>query len=101
MREIRVGTIQPTGMAHLSPFDGERDRACAREKIESNVDMACQLRARAGGVGCDIVCYPEDIQGIAHYGYYLDDPELFSGLVETVPGPTTERVAQVARDHSM
>ena len=101
MREIRVGSIQPLGMSHLSPFQGETDRGHARQKMEENIDMACRLLAQAGSAGCDIVCYPEDIQGIAHYGYYLDAPELFTGFVETVPGPATERVAEVARQHNM
>jgi len=101
MREIRVHSIQPLRQAHLSPFEGERDRRRARQLLVENVDMACRLLEQTGRAGSDIVCYPEDIQGIAHYGYYLDDIELFTGLVETVPGPTTERVAEVARRHAM
>jgi predicted amidohydrolase len=88
-------------MEHLAPFEGQRDRAEARQRVERNVAMACRLLGEAGAAGCDIVCYPEDLQGIAHYGYYLEDPDLFSGLVETIPGPTTERVAEVARQHRM
>lgn len=101
MREIRVGSVQPLRMAHLSPFQGETDRGRARQMVEENVDLACRLLAQAGSAVCDIACYPEDIQGIAHYGYYLDDIELFTRFVETVPGPTTERVAAVAKRHSM
>jgi N-carbamoylputrescine amidase len=101
MREIRVHSVQPLRQAHLSPFYGEADRVRARELMEENVTLACRLLSQAGRAGTDIVCYPEDIQGIAHYGYYLDDIDLFTGLVETVPGPTTERVAEVARRHDM
>lgn len=101
MREIRVGSIQPLGMSHLAPFQGERDRGLARQKIEENIDMACRLLTQAGCAGCDMVCYPEDLQGIAPYGYYLDDIELFTGLVETLPGPTTERISEVARQYAM
>ena len=88
-------------MEHLAPFRGELDRGLAGQKVEANVDQACRLLAQAGSAGCDIACYPEDIQGIGHYGYYLDDPELFSGFAEPVPGPTTERIAKVAREHKM
>jgi predicted amidohydrolase len=101
MREVRVCSIQPLGMAHISPFEGESDRGLARRKLEGNIDQACRLLEEAGRLGCDIACYPEDIQGIGHYGYYLDDPELFSGFAEPVPGPTTERMSAVARAHHM
>jgi N-carbamoylputrescine amidase len=88
-------------MSHLAPFEGQTDRALARQKMEQNIELACRLLAQAGAAGCDIVCYPEDVQGIAHYMYYLDDLGLFTGLIETVPGPTTERIAEVARRRSM
>lgn len=101
MREVRVASVQPERMAHLAPFEGQRDRDEARRLVEANLEMAERLLDRAGAAGCDIVCYPEDTQGIAHYGFYLDDPELFSGLIETIPGPTTERLAAVARRHAM
>ena len=42
MREIRVASIQPLRQAHLSPFDGETDRAAARRKVEENLDLACR-----------------------------------------------------------
>lgn len=38
MRTIRIGSVQPRGMEHLAPFEGQRDRAEARQ------------RARCGGV---------------------------------------------------
>ena len=101
MRQVRVANVQPLRMAHLAPFEGQRDHGEARKLMEQNVEMACRLLDQAGRAGCDICCYPEDLQGIAHYGFFLDDPELFSGLVEKVPGPTTERVAEVARRHAM
>lgn len=63
MREIRVGSIQPLGMAHLAPFQGERDRGLARQRMDANIDQACRLLSQAGEAGFDIVCYPEDIQG--------------------------------------
>lgn len=101
MREITVGSVQPRAMAHLAPFQGERDHGRARELMEDNIDLACRLLGDAGRAGCDIVCYPEDLQGIAHYGYFLDDPALLTDLVETIPGPTTERIGAVARKHSL
>jgi predicted amidohydrolase len=101
MREIRVASIQPLGQPKMNVFGGERDRALGRRKIEENLDLACRLLTQAGAAGCDIVAYPEDVQGIAHYGYYYAEPDLFAGYVETVPGPTTERISKVARRHHM
>ena len=100
-RQIRVSSVQPRGMSHLAPFEGQTDRTLARQRMEQNVELACRLLTQAGRAGCDIVCYPEDVQGIAHYMYYLDDLALFTGLIERVPGPTTERIREVARRHSM
>ncbi len=88
-------------MAHISPFQGELDRGLARQKMTQNLDTAWKLLTMAGNAGCDLACYPEDLQGIAHYGYYLDDIELMTGFVETVPGPTTDFIAKIAARHSM
>lgn len=101
MREIRVASIQPLGQPKMNVFGGERDRALGRRRIEENLDLACRLLAQAGEAGCDIVAYPEDVQGIAHYGYYYAEPDLFTGYVETVPGPTTERISEVAKRHHL
>jgi N-carbamoylputrescine amidase len=85
----------------MDVFGGERDRGLGRRRIEENLDLACRLVGRAGEMGCDIVAYPEDIQAIAHYGYYYAEPDLFAGYVEPIPGPTTDRIAEVARKHRM
>jgi predicted amidohydrolase len=101
MREIRVGSIQPLGQPKMDVFGGERDRTVGRRKLEENLDLACRLLDRAGQMGLDIVAYPEDIQGIAHYGYWYAETDLFTGYVEAIPGPTTERIAEVAARHRM
>jgi predicted amidohydrolase len=101
MREVRVSSLQPLTQPHLSPFDGETDRAQARRKLEENLDLACRLLSQAGEAGCDLACYPEDVQGIAPYGYYLDDPALFTDFVEVIPGPTTDRLSEVAARYHM
>ena len=101
MREIRVGSIQPLGQPKMDVFGGELDRDLGRKKIAENLDMACRLLVQAAEAGCDIVAYPEDIQAIAHYGYYYAEPDLFTGYVENIPGPTTDRISEVARKHHM
>jgi predicted amidohydrolase len=101
MREIRVGCIQPLGQPKASAFGGETDRAFGRQKIEENLALASRLLGQAGAAGCDIVAYPEDIQAIAHYGYFHPEPDLFAGYVEQIPGPVTDRVAEVASKYHM
>ncbi len=101
MREIRVASVQPLGQPKMDVFGGERDRALGRRKLEENLDLACRLLDQAGRMGLDIVAYPEDVQGIAHYGYWHAEPDLFSGYVESIPGPTTARISEVAARHHM
>ncbi len=101
MREIRVASIQPLKQTAMWPFGGETDRAVGRSHIEENLKLAGRLLTQAGNAGCDIACYPEDVQGIAPYGYWLEDPSLFADFVETVPGPSTDRMAEVAAAQRM
>jgi predicted amidohydrolase len=101
MREIRVGSIQPLEQPRLYASGSQQpDPDLVTQKIEENVDLACRLLTRAGEAGCDIAAYPEDLQAIGHYLYYID-PSTFLGCVETVPGPTSDRIAEVARKHRM
>jgi predicted amidohydrolase len=101
MKEIRVGSIQPVARLTAPRPRGEPpERPLVGRKIEENLDLACSLLARAGEAGCDAVVYPEDIQAIGDY-LYCTDLDLFSSCVETIPGPTTDRVSEVARKHRM
>ena len=81
MREIRVGSIQPLEQPRLYASHGEVTGDMAREKIGENLALACRLLEQAGQRGCDIVAYPEDLQGIGHYLYYVD-----LGLFRSPPG---------------
>ncbi len=71
------------------------DKAASLEKIESTV-------REAASQGVDIVAFPEEAlvgvgacdvcsSGAAHCDYHHD-------LAETVPGPSTERIAELARE---
>ena len=99
MRQVRVGSIQPLEQERIytaEPLGAD----LIRTTREANLDLACRLLSQAGEAGCDIVAYPEDIQGIGHYLIH-PDPGLFTGCVERLPGPTSERIAGVARKHRM
>jgi predicted amidohydrolase len=99
MREMRVASIQPEDQFRVYSSTGpEPERV--DELREQNMDLACRLLARAGEMGADIACYPEDVQGIGHY-MFRADTALFLDLVEEIPGPTTERIGAVASKHRM
>jgi predicted amidohydrolase len=100
MREIHVGSIQPLEQPRLYAPHEQVTEEMARQKIGENLDLAWRLLEQAGQAGCDIVAYPEDVQAIGHYLYYVD-LSLFRSLVETVPGPTGDRISEVAKKHDM
>jgi predicted amidohydrolase len=99
MREVRAASIQPQDQFHIWS-NTSPGRARADELRERNLALADRLLSRAGEMGCDIVCYPEDIAGI---GCHLvrADTTLFREMAESIPGPTTERVGAIARAHRM
>ena len=61
------------------------------------------LFGKAGQMGADLVCGPEDMQHIGAYRLYIDvkDQEtgkiLFNALAVPVPGPLTDKFAAIAR----
>ena len=61
---------------------------------EVNLDKAVHRIRQAADAGAQIVCLPELFR--APYFCQRQDPALFD-LAEPIPGPTTERVAQVAK----
>jgi len=61
---------------------------------ESNLDAAVEHIHQAARLGANIVCLPELFQ--TQYFCQREDVRLFD-LAEPIPGPTTARLAQVAR----
>jgi len=57
-----------------------------------NVAHACELVASAASAGADFVLLPEVFSLVA-------DASLWPGAAEAIPGPTTERLAEIARKH--
>lgn len=99
MREVRIASVQPREQFHIWSQTSP-GRARAEELREQNLALAAQLLNRAGEIGCDIVCYPEDIAGL---GCHLvrADTSLFQDLVEEIPGPTSDGIAEIAARHRM
>lgn len=99
MREVRVASIQPR--EQFSVFcDTSPGRARADELKEQNLDLAERLLTRAGKLGCDIVCYPEGIEGIGCH-MVRADASLFLEMVEEIPGPISGRISEIASRHRM
>lgn len=64
---------------------------------ESNLARLLSLTEEAAGRGCRLVVWPE----MATTGYCWYDREEVLPLCETVPGPTTRAVAELARRHGV
>ena len=105
--KAKVAVIQVEGAKKEDPFLAKFDVNRVRPLMEEHLAQEIGLFERAGEMGADIVCGPEDMQGIGSYGLHLQtiDPQtgeiLFKSLAVPVPGPLTDRFAAVARKYSM
>jgi N-carbamoylputrescine amidase len=69
--------------------------ACSPD-ADDNVRRALEYVCQAAQQGAQVVCLPELFR--TQYFCQREDAALFD-LAEPVPGPTTERIAEVARNH--
>jgi N-carbamoylputrescine amidase len=69
--------------------------ACSPD-ADDNVRRAVEYVCQAAQRGAQVVCLPELFR--TQYFCQREDAALFD-LAESVPGPTTERIAEVARNH--
>lgn len=105
--KAKVAVIQVSGAKRQDPFKAEYDSTKVRPLSEAHLTKLLGLFERAGELGADIVCGPEDMQGIGSYGLHVNrtDPAtgeiLFKSLAVEVPGPLSKRIAAIARKHSM
>jgi len=106
-RKAKIAVIQVSALPRQDPFMEDYDFAKVRPQMMANLKKTLGLFDEAGRMGADLVCGPEDIQHIAPYGLYVDtiDPEtgeiLFCSLAVPVPGPLTDKIAEIARRHEM
>jgi predicted amidohydrolase len=99
MREVRIASIQPRDQFNIFS-DTSPERARADELKQQNLDLAERLLTRAGTLGCDIVCYPECIEGIGCH-LFRADISLFLDMVEEIPGPISDRMSEIASKYRM
>jgi len=65
---------------------------------QANLEKALDRLQQAAKAGVQIACLPELF--LSHYFCQREDPSLFD-LAEPIPGPTTERLGQAARQTGM
>jgi predicted amidohydrolase len=105
--KAKIAVIQANPSPHQDPFMPEYDPAQVRPQMMAHVEKLLDLFEKAGRMGADIVCGPEDMQQIGSYGLYIDtkDPEtgkiLADALAVPVPGPLTDRLAAIAKKYHM
>ena len=103
----KVAVIQASSSPRQDPFMEDYDPAKVRPQSEFHFNKLLGLFEQAGKMGADIVCGPENMHGTGPYGLHVDviDPEngeiLFLSLATPVPGPLTDRVADIARRYKM
>ncbi|MFH1071677.1 MAG: carbon-nitrogen hydrolase family protein [Candidatus Glassbacteria bacterium] len=106
-RKTKVAVIQADGSPKQDPFKAGFDLSKVRPQSQAHLDKLLGLFEKAGEMGADIVCGPEDMQNIGAYGLHVDvtDPAsgeiLFNSLAVPVPGPLTDRIAEIARRYHM
>ncbi|MFO7671417.1 MAG: carbon-nitrogen hydrolase family protein [Bacteroidales bacterium] len=106
-KKANIALIQATGLPIQDPFMGTYDPAMVRPQMEAHLDKLLGLFEKAGEMGADLVCGPEDMQHIGAYGLHIDkkDPEtgkiLFDALAVEIPGPLTDRISEIAKRYHM
>ena len=103
----KIAVIQANGLPVQDPFQHHYDPALVRPQMMAHFNKLLGLLEEAGKMGADLVCAPEDMQHIGSLGLHIDknDPEtgkiLFNAMAFPVPGPETDRLADIARRNKM
>ena len=106
-RAAKIAVIQAGGHSNQDPFMNTYDHSKVRPLMTAHLNRLLGLFEKAGEMGADLVCGPEDIQNIGSYGLYIDvnDPEtgkiLFNSMAVPVPGSLTDQLAGIAKKYSM
>ncbi|MBK9391804.1 MAG: family 20 glycosylhydrolase [Bacteroidetes bacterium] len=106
-KTAKIAVIQAEGYPKQDPFMNTYDHSKIKPQMTAHINNILALFRKAGEMGADMVCGPEDIQNIGSYGLYINvkDPEtgeiLFNSLAETVPGPLTSQLSEIALKYNM
>ena len=103
----KVAVIQASALPNQDLFMVEYDPMKVRAGVSAHLDKLLGLFEKAGEMGADLVCGPEDMQNIGSYGLFIDvkDSEtgkiLFNSLAVKVPGELTNKISAIAQKYSM
>jgi predicted amidohydrolase len=103
----KIAVIQATALPNQDLFMVDYDPVKVHSRVSVHLDKLLGLFEKAGEMGADLVCGPEDMQNIGSYGLYVDviDKEtgkiLFNSLAVEVPGELTDRISAIARKYKM
>jgi predicted amidohydrolase len=103
----KIAVVQASALPRQDPFKGDYDPGKVRPQMTAHFNKLLGLIEKAGEMGADLVCGPEDMQHIGGYGLHLNvtDPEngeiFFTSLAVPVPGPLTDRLAEISRRYGM
>ena len=98
--------MEPLVLAKRIPMQPEIRVAAVQMKSEplassANREKLIRLAHEAGQTGADLVVFPELCNTGYLTGTRLADREAFYAAAESIPGPTTKALGQVARQHNM
>src|SRR6266540_3398021 len=89
-------TAHPTSPEESCDAD-ELRRQCEAYK-ESSLQPQLDLARQAVQAGAQLILFREDCNGAGNLAAMrLDRPDLFETLAEPIPGPTSERIGEIAR----
>jgi predicted amidohydrolase len=106
-KTAKIAVIQASAKPNQDPFMDDFDISKVRPQMMDHFNKLLGLFEKAGKMGADLVCGPEDMQHIGSYGLYIDtkDPEtgkiLADALAVPVPGALTDLVASIAKKYKM
>jgi predicted amidohydrolase len=106
-RIAKIAVIQASGSPKQDPFMDDFDLTAVRPQMMAHLNKLLDLFEKAGLMGADLVCGPEDMQNIGSYGLYINvtDPLsgkiLFNSLAVKIPGPLTDQIGSIAKKYNM
>ena len=106
-KTAKIAVIQASGLPNQDPFMGDYDQKKVYPQMIAHFRKLLMLFGKAGQMGADLVCGPEDMQHIGSYGLYINDKDpatgavLFNSLAVQVPCPLTDEISAIARKYKM
>jgi predicted amidohydrolase len=77
------------------------DPTAPRQLINQNIEKMFGYLHKAGRLEVDLICTHEDFTGASAFAGDLDYPEIFSSLVEEIPGPISQELGKIAKQYHM